>query len=193
MEREVLLKNISVCGTSKSHTGFSLIEILVALAIMSIMALVLVPRLKVRGHQPIDQLVEHIVSLSRMGYERAILTGKTHRVYFFFRDPARISLEVIKDDKSTTGEWQFASAAAAYAPVTYPWDLERFTVLNFYIKNIDEARNKGLKDAWFFVLPQGVSQEVIINIRDEVTSEVRGLVLNPFTVQFTVYDAARKP
>jgi hypothetical protein len=50
---------------------------------------------------------------------------------------------------------------------------------------------------FFYVIPEGLSQEVTINFidkKDSIDGRARmiGLVLNPFTVQFKVYDRFAK-
>ena len=55
------------------------------------------------------------------------------------------------------------------------------------------------ENIWFFVMPDGVCQEVIVNIVDqpENQSEKEGkqfsVVLNPFTAQCVMYDTFQKP
>lgn len=54
------------------------------------------------------------------------------------------------------------------------------------------------QEAWFFIIPDGLSQEVIINIvdtRDRLSNGSArsiGLVLNPFMAQFKIYDEFQK-
>lgn len=177
---------------SGAKPGFSLIEIIVAITIIAIMAAILIPRLRMRGTRDLDALVDHIAALTSLGYERAIMTGKIHRIMFHMKEPAQIELQVMRDEKLGESEHKFVRAEADYDAVSFDWS-DQLSVKNFYIKGFDEAAKGNLKDAWFYLLPNGMSQEIIINIVDEKTNDERGLVLNPFHGTFTSYDTFQKP
>lgn len=177
---------------NKVKLGFSLLEIIIAIAIIGVMAMIVVPRLRFRGGNALDALVDKIATLTNSGYERAIMTGKLHRVFFSFKEHPYVELQIARDKKASDTEQKFEKAATEYATVSFDWD-ERFVVKNFYIKGFDEAAKGNLNDAWFYILPEGMSQEIVINIVDETTGDERGLVLNPFHVKFTMYDTFQKP
>jgi len=158
---------------------------------MGIMAAVVIPRLFTRKDRPIEMLVEQIAQLTTMGYERAIITGKRHRLFFEIADTSSVSLQV-EHVNPASKEQKFLAVNDSYMQDSYRWD-NRCFIPNFYIKAIDEAGHKSLKTAWFFIQPQGTAQEVIINIKDEETGDERGMVLNPFTVHFTVYETFQSP
>jgi len=170
-------------GTSRS--GFSFIEIIIVLLIIGILIQGGVPRFMTKSAAPIDDVVENINKMTRLAYIRAILSGKVYRIAFRFAGQGEVQLEVGED--TPTGEPEFKRAKDMVIKSSFPWD-ERFEVVHFFIKGVDEARGGFLKDAWFYILPEGVTQDVIIDIRDRQTGEVRGLVLNPFSVKFTLYD-----
>lgn len=190
MVKLVRQRNRSVFGKAKS--GFSLIEIIVAITIIGVMAAIVVPRLRFRGGNEIDTLVDKLAALTSSGYERALMTGKVHRIFFMMKEPAHVELQIAQDKKANDIELKFVRAPEEYNTVTFTWD-ERFVIKNFYIKGFDEAAKGNLKDAWFYILPDGLSQEIVINIRDEQTGDERGLSLNPFHVKFSVYDTFQKP
>jgi len=183
--------NGSAFGTS-AHKGFTFIEILVALMIITIIAAVSFPRIRYRGTQPLDELVEKINRLTRLAYARAITTGKLHRLLFRMADQPEVILEM-QNGTTTTGEPRFAPVTGAIIPSRFSWD-RRFEIKHFYIRTIDEVQQgKVLKDAWFFVVPEGFAQDIIIDIHDTISKEDRGLILNPFSVTFSVYDTLQKP
>jgi prepilin-type N-terminal cleavage/methylation domain-containing protein len=177
---------------SGNKSGFSLIEIIVAIAIIGVMAAIVIPRLNIRTGRELDLLVDRLANLTAQGYERAILNGTIHRVYFSFKEPAQVELQEAQPLKKGESELQFKKVPADYNKVSFLFD-ERFIIKNFFIKGHDEAARGVLKDAFFYILPDGTSQEIIINILDSVTSDEAGLVLNPFLVKFTVYDTFQKP
>jgi hypothetical protein len=54
------------------------------------------------------------------------------------------------------------------------------------------------EEMWFYVIPGGMAQDVIINFidtKDLYNNAPRsvGLVLNPFSAQFKIYDTFQKP
>lgn len=185
-------KDIIACGTL-SKSGFTLIELIVAIAIIGVMATIFVPRLRSPAATPIDQLTQKIKELTRLGYERAITTGKVHRIMFRFKEDPSIQLEIGGDQRTSLGEMKFFPIGAVGSlPTRIAWE-DRFAIKNFYIKGFDEVARGPLKDAFLYLLPEGLSQESVINIRDEKAGATRGMVLNPFTVQWAVYDTLQKP
>lgn len=186
-------KGTTACGILNRPavlTGFTLLELIVAIAIIGVMATIFVPRLRSPAAQPIDQLSQKISALTKLGYEQAISTGKVHRIIFKFKEDAAVQLEMGGDEKTSLGDMKFYPVASIGSlPTRITWD-PRFVVKNFYIKGFDEATHTQM---WFYLLPEGISQEIVINIRDEQAGATRGMVLNPFTVQWAVYDTPQKP
>ncbi|QQR63205.1 hypothetical protein IPH67_01890 [bacterium] len=76
-------------------------------------------------------------------------------------------------------------------------------IKQFFIEGFDEiARYQGNKNAarvWFFLVPEGMAQKVVINMFDNGSKDEKGnprsigLVLNPLTARFYVYDEFQKP
>ena len=211
MAKEALQMNGSVSGRSRSLTckswihkpGFSLIEVLVAIVIIGIMATIVMPRLLYKKTTELDTFIENISLLTQVGYEQAVITGQIHRLFFNMKaDSPYIQLQVEKkedgDKKQKASAPQKASArefkpvSIAYITTQIPFD-SALSIQNFFIKNIDEAQGGTLKDAWYYILPSGLSQEIIITIADSQKNMLRSLVLNPFTVKFSVYDTPQKP
>src|SRR2546430_125877 len=94
-QRNILMFGIFRSGISQSKIlqhGFSLIEIMVALLIVAIMGAIFIPRFAARGARPLDLVTERIITLTQAGYDRAIMTGKLHRVLFSLKEPAFIEL-----------------------------------------------------------------------------------------------------
>lgn len=180
----------------KAKAGFSFIELIVAIMILGIMATLVVSRVMFRGPREIDAVAANITRLTQMGYERAVLTGKLHRVFFdFAQDAPEFRLEVLADgaqkDAPELKDQKFTPVSVEYNKTRYAWP-EQVTIKNFYIKTIDEAA-RGLKTAWFYIMPEGITQEIVINMADELLQDTRGMILNPFTVRFTIYDSFQKP
>jgi len=192
MAKEALKMNGSVSGTSPK-TGFSLIELIVAIAIIGIMATIIMPRILNKPSNTLDTFIENVNLITRTGYEQAIITGNVHRIFFNMKaETPFIELQIEKHDKKS-------STPREFIPVLIPYIRTKFAVpptvniKNFYIKGIDEATGGTLKDAWYYILPSGLSQEIIISISDTQKPIMRSLVLNPFTVKFSVYDTPQTP
>jgi len=179
--------NGSTCGTPK---GFTFIEILIVLLIVALFISIAAPRLRIRGTDRIDETIEQLNRLTRAAFVRAIVTGKVHRVVISMGEPAEMRLEVATEQDGA-GQRTFELAKPVITDTRYTWD-SAISIKNLYIKTIDEARG-GLQKAWFFVMPIGISQEIIINLVDDENRQQRGIVLNPFSVKFTVYDEFQAP
>ena len=75
-------------------------------------------------------------------------------------------------------------------------------IKNFFIKGRDElstTTSHATDTLWFYITPEGVAQEVIINMLDTNDTGANNnpaqasAVLNPFTLQFTLYDEFQQP
>lgn len=177
-----------------SKRAFSLLEIIVAMAIIGIMATIAVPRISRRGVTEIDQFVRQFNILLQAGYINGMVTNKLQRVFFNFENERFIELQIATDEKEANGEFRFESVKLAYA-TTRLLIPEWVEIKNFFLKDKDVISSLGsvTQTAWLFIMPGGLAQPIIMNIYDTTTQKEYGLVLNPFTVQLTRFNEYQKP
>lgn len=179
------------------QNGFSLLEILIAITIMALMAVLIVPQLGNKSGKPQElAFVAQLNRLMQTAWQQALFTGHIHKVLFDFKQRT-ISLE--EQQAGTKG-----ATALPFVPVsgiiddTHMQLPEQFIVKNFFIDRQDEMRRGNRINAYFFVMPSGTTQPVIINIAHSLTDQkqpapVFGLVLNPFSAQFEYIDEPQHP
>jgi len=176
--------------------GFTLLEILVAIALIVIMATILVPNLgrQIPGYER-RQIISQLNALTRLAWHNAIITNKIHKVVFN-TEKNNVHLEIAQDTYNEQGEPLFKPLKEAYVKASIYWP-DRFQIKNFFIEGFDEMNRFGggrkTTQTWFFIVPEGLAQEVTINLldtREMVDNKPQqiGLVLNPFTAQFNVYE-----
>lgn len=172
---------------------------MVAIALIAIMATVVIPNLRPR--KPAAERKEFIGKLNalmRVAWYNTLITTKSHRL-FFDMGKNIVRLEHETDKKDETGQPAYAAAKNGYMATTIPWP-KHLEIKNFYIEGFDEmsrSQDRARATIWFFIVPSGVAQNVIINFldtQDKVAgkSQQFGLVLNPFTAQFKEYDTFQK-
>jgi prepilin-type N-terminal cleavage/methylation domain-containing protein len=180
--------------------GFTLIEILIAVALMTIMAMVVVPNLskKSAGQERIA-FIARLNSLTRLAWQNALVQNKLHRVVFDFKKKTAV-LEQETNQKDSKGQPKFEPVKVTYVDTVLSWP-EFLQIKNFYIEGFDELSRFAGRDTgqtWFFVVPDGLTQKVTINVADSKDRDAGGrpkkigLVLNPFNAQFTAYDTFKK-
>lgn len=170
--------------------GFSLLELAIVILIIAILASFAMPRLGLFTPSPCDEFATHFNRLLRFAYVRALTTGKLHRIFFRVQQNT-MQLEVEKSMNSM-GKRIFEPVGVASATTQYTWN-PLVEIRNFFIKKIDENARSSLKEAWLYVFPAGLTQEVIINIEDSQRHTIRGLVINPFSSQCVIHGTLQKP
>lgn len=185
-------------GTSKS--GFTLIEILVAMAIIALVATIVVPNLwrQTAGHGR-QQFVRSLNALCALGSQQALVTGKTHKVEFDFQK-ATVALQAATGQRNEKGEPGYGPVKGAYLKTSFTW-APNLEIKNFIVEGFDEMSkfvSGRTTAAWFFITPGKFAQAVTINLVDTKDTLSRnkprplGLVNNPFTAQFKEYDTFQK-
>ena len=182
----------SVFGKSKS--GFTLVETMIVLGIIGLILSLGIPQ--INKLFPSSQRVAFISRLNQLvgfAWQSAIREQKVHRIYFDF-EKNEVKVEMASGQKDPKGKEIFKPTKPVYFSTVIEWP-ENLQVRQFFIEGTDESQFKRI---WFFIVPDGLSQSVIINIQDENDlvegSPVRvGLVLDPFKPEFKIYDEFKKP
>lgn len=181
--------------------AFTLIEIMVVLALLGLMAIIIVPNLW--RAQPTYERTNFITKLNALllfGRQHAIITDKLHKVSCDFAQRKITLLSQVSTHGKERDEYKPVQQAFAPTSVEIP---EAIEVKNLFIDNsgFDEMKKSVVNktaEVWFFIVPEGLAQEVTMNFIDtkdtlyDGSPRPIGLVLNPFTVQFREYDSFQK-
>ncbi len=167
---------------SINEQGFSLIELIVALLIIGIIITVGIPRLNRVGATVMDNFLVRLNTLVLDAAQRAVSENTTYKVLINFKSrPPRIEIRPMQPAEKMVNSMEIPST---------------IQIDELYINRKVEP---GRDEAWFFITPEGLSQEVIMNVIDRQAKESSpqlgdyGLVLNPFTRQFKLYDRFQRP
>lgn len=181
-----------------NRSGFSLIEIMVVIALIGVLATVVVPNLRVRQPEyERKQFLGTLNGLLRLTAEQALTRRTLHRVYFDFKNN-KIRIEAKGTGKDQKGEQIFTVIKAPYLVSSLAWPAN-LSVKEFKIDGADEMAREGRRttEVWFYIIPEGLAQDVVINLvdmQDKQRGKPKqiGLVLNPFNAQFKTYDSFQK-
>ena len=186
--------------SNKNYPGFSLLELMVVMVILGLMLAITIPNLLKR--KPLYEQKAFVASLNAFmaeAWQRGLTTQKIQKIVFDI--PQRtVLLEQETNQQDPQGGAQFSPVVVQYAPAAPSWP-QSFEIQQFFVQGADElaSRTSTKHTVWFFVLPGGLAQEVIINMVDTKNQtdldegKKIGLVLNPFTVQFKTYDEFQNP
>lgn len=170
--------------------GFSLIEIIVAIALIGLMAAVLIPNLST--FFPKNERKNFLKDLNNVmlsAVNNAVISQKPTKVLFDF-EKNKISIQSGTGNKDQSGNYIFEPLDPTYPASQIDFNSEKFDIKNFFIDSKDEMALRGTEvkknTVWFFVTPDGIAQAVILNIVEIEFKEDNqfSLVLNPFVVQF---------
>jgi prepilin-type N-terminal cleavage/methylation domain-containing protein len=187
-----------VSGTCKS--GFTLIEILIAMAIVALIAVAVAPNLSRRTPEyERKQLISQLNSFTQLAWHQAMATGKVHKIIFNL-GAQQVELQRETNKKADNGEALFEPIPRLYFSQSFAWP-PAFQIKQFIVEGsdlMDRYVGRSSDKVWFFVIPEGLTQAVTINLFDtkDLLQNKKprpvGLVLNPFSAQFSVYDQFQK-
>jgi len=180
----------------RKKSGFTLFELLVAVAIIALLATIVVPILRWDRPKEIrEKFISQLNKLTGHAWRNAITTTKVQQIFFHFGNKEVLLKAEGKKDKYGKTQYVPVTMAAVKTKIKIPEQLE---LKNFYINREDRAGIVGKSGEVWFYITEGISQEVVINFLDKedkikLRKRPVGLVLNPFSAQFEVYDEFKRP
>lgn len=182
-----------------TRRGFTLVEVLLALAVVAMIAALVVPNFVGRGSRyEREQFVARLNALVQAARQHSIMRNAMHKVVFDL-GARKAWVAIATGKKDAQGQQEFKPLHEMFTPVSYQWDA-RFAIKQFIIEGFDEMKRSADRttvEVHFFVVPEGLTQEVTINFIDTADPIGRkprqiGLVLNPFTAWFEAQDGFAK-
>lgn len=183
-------------------SGIAVLDLVFALAVLALIAVLAVPNVgRLMPGYKRRQFLSSVETVVNIGWQQALVTRSIHKVLFDLQEGV-IILERATDNVNQKGELEFtrAQVSGVLTRCEIPPFIE---IKQFFIEGFDEiARYQGNKNAarvWFFLVPEGMAQKVVINMFDNGSKDEKGhsrsigLVLNPLTARFYVYDEFQKP
>lgn len=180
----------------KSNKGFTLFQLLVALGIIGLLGAALVPNL--RRENPAQERKNFVSELNKLmsyAWFNGVTQNKVQRIVFDF-NASIVRLEQQTQKTEHPGqEAEYVPIKRTHTATSLAWP-KHYEIKNFFIEGYDEAAkySGSLDTTWFFLVPDGLTQDVILNIVDtkNIKSSRKGtpfsLVLNPFSAQFKEFN-----
>ena len=177
-------------------SGFSLLEMVMVFALIGITMTIIIPSFRKKNDLQIQGFAQNFTLLLHAAYLNALEKNKFQKIYIDVKNN-KIQLQEESGKDKLTGDLLFVPIKAAHFihEIEIPRDLE---IRNFYITTKQGTKDQAaqaVNDIWFFITPEGIAQEVVMNIVDmseKPSQPEAGLILNPFTLNFELYDTFQK-
>jgi len=177
--------------------GFTLFEVIFVIGIIAVL-MTLIPNLTQRKpHYERGQFVARLNALTKTAALQALSTHKVCEVEFDFAK-RMVQIRRVTGKVDDRGLLVTTPIRPALAHSVFSWPAQ-IEIKQFIVEGFDEMSRytKGTGAAFFYVMPEGLAQQMTINFidkKDTIDGKVRrvGLVLNPFTMQFSEYDEFQK-
>lgn len=192
----IQIKKMTASHMQNKQSGISFIEILVTLLLISIATSFVIPRFL--SNKPRSAQKKFFTEFSTLVSDtvfQAIMNKTVHQIYFDLNAHhiivKKYNSKIEADNKHLKFEplTQDIFQNQMKLPTT-------FSIQNFFIQNKDEF-TPGMKmnDAWFYIMPDGNSQAVIINMNDNSDDRETkfSITVNPFYSQVKLHDTFQKP
>lgn len=178
------------------QSGISFIEILVILTLISVATSIVIPRfLSSKPRSAQKKFFTEFNTLIADTVFQAVQTQTVHQIYF---DLNKQKIIVKKynpkiEDGDKHHKFQDSAKDIFLNQMNIP---NHFSIQNFFVQGKDEF-TPGIKmnDAWFYIMSDGNSQAVVININDDSNNQETkfSITINPFYSQVKLHDTFQKP
>lgn len=144
------------------------------------------------------EFISRVSGLVQFGWQNALVTQKVQRLWFDLKKRV-ISLEIETRKPELTQEF-FEPVNLTHAATQYQWP-DTIEIKQFFIEGSNVMAQPGFKaeTIWFYIVPEGLVQDVIINLIDTAELDAArkpinfSLVINPFTAQLKMNEGFSKP
>src|SRR6188472_1239515 len=103
-----------------NRLGFTLIEIMVVIALIAITLTVVMPNLSRRNKNSITAFTHNFNLLMQKGYLNALETSRTQRIFLDFKN-RRIELQEASSSDNKSGEIDFAAVKSPRYKTSFEW------------------------------------------------------------------------
>jgi type II secretion system protein H len=192
-------KNGLTFGMNKK-SGFSLLEIMIVLMLIGIIGSIITPNLqRSTPRYEREEFIARFNALTQLAWQQALMK---HQLYQVSVDIGKRAIFLSQPtgtvDRSGNPVFKPAQDVVQNTSFVIP---EQFDIKQFFIEGFDmmaKFTKSKTEEVWFYVVPGGMTQDVVVNFvdnKDLYNNAPRqvGLVLNPFSAQFKVYDTFQKP